>query len=281
MRVPAEVEGEHAQRLLSGSRRVRSMPAMPTLWLGLMRRTSALVVATALTGGLLACGGDGNGGNDGGTPGAQDTPTTRQTDTATPEPTQDPAQERAIAQRAQLRLEDFPADWQENDESENDPADCEGIRGPREATSGRAASPDFQQGSTTFAASAVFLYADEAGAGDAFGKMSARETRVCLAEQVADRVAENADRTGELTIGEPSTARVRVDPLGDEREGGRVTLPLSVGGFDVDLTVDYVFVRVGRGVALLVFADVLTPFDEDLRADLTSKVVRRVAAELS
>jgi hypothetical protein len=257
------------------------MPAMRTLWLGLIRRTRVLVVASALTGAVVGCGGNGNGGNDGGTPRAQDTPTARQTDMATSDPTPDPAQGRAIAQRAQLRLEDFPADWQENDESDSDPADCEGIRGPREATSGRAASPDFQQGNTTLAASAVFLYADEGGAGDAFGKMSSRETRVCLAEQVADTVAENADRTGELTIGEPSTARVRVDPLGDQREGGRVTLPLSVGGFDVDLTVDYAFVRVGRGVALLAFADVLTPFDEDLRADLTSKVARRLAAELN
>lgn len=257
------------------------MPAMRTSWLGLMRRTRAFVVAIALTGGVVGCGGDGKGENDGDGPGGQDMPTARQTDTPPPEPTPDAAQERAIAQRAQLCLEDFPADWQENDESDNDPAECQGIREPREATSGRAASPDFQQGNTTLAASAVFLYADEAGAGDAFGKMSARETRVCLAEQMADRVAENADRTGELTIGEPSTARVRVDPLGDEREGGRVTLPLSVGGFDVDLTVDYAFVRVGRGVALLAFADVLTPFDEDLRAELTSKVVRRLTAELN
>jgi len=234
-----------------------------------------------LTCGLVGCGGDGNGGNARGTPGAQDTPAAQQMARATPESTPDPAQEDAIAQRAQLRLEDFPADWQENDESDNDPADCEGVRGPREATSGRAASPDFQQGNTTLAASAVYLYADEAGAGDAFGKMSAQETRVCLAEQLADTVAENADRTGELAIGVPSTARVRVDPLGDEREGGRVTLPLSVGGLALDLTVDYAFVRVGRGVALLAFADVLTPFDEDLRADLTSKVVRRLTTQLN
>jgi hypothetical protein len=192
-----------------------------------------------------------------------------------------PAQEKAVARRALLRLDDFPVDWQEGDKSDNEQSDCEGIRGPREATSGRATSPKFHQGTTTIAEGGVFLYADEAEARDAFGKISARDTRRCLAEEVADTAAEESERTAELTIGEPATARLPVERLGDQREGGRATLPLSTSGLDVELTVDYVFVRVGRGVALLALADVQRPFDEDLRADLTSTVVRRLAAQLS
>jgi hypothetical protein len=196
-----------------------------------------------------------------------------------PAPT--PAQERVIARRALLRLDDFPVDWQASDESDNEQSDCKGIRGPRKATSGRATSPKFHQGTTTIAEAGVFLYADEAQARDAFGKLSSRATRRCLAEEVAVTAAEESERTGDLTIGEPFTARLPVERLGDQRRGGRATLPLSSGGLDFALTLDYVFVRVGRGVALLALADVQRPFDEDLRADLTRTLVRRLAAQLS
>ena len=39
--------------------------------------------------------------------------------------------------------------------------------------------------------------------------------------------------------------------------------------------------QVGRGIALFAFVDLLAPFDADLRADLTGKVVRRLAAGLA
>jgi hypothetical protein len=192
-----------------------------------------------------------------------------------------PAQEKVVARRALLRLDDFPVDWQESDDPDNEQSHCKGIRGPRKATSGRATSPKFHQGTTTVAEGGVFLYADEAEARDAFGKLSARATRRCLAREVADTAAEETEGTPELTIGEPSTVRLPVERQGDQRAGGRATLPMSTSGLDIELTVDYVFVRVGRGVALLALADVQRPFDEDLRADLTRTVVRRLAAGLS
>lgn len=200
---------------------------------------------------------------------------------AVPSATPTPAPEKLVARRAQLRLGDFPANWQASDNPGDERSDCEGVRGPREAASARATSPKFHQGTATIAESGVFLYADEAEARDAFGKLSARDTRRCLAREVADTAADKAHRTAGLTIGEPSTYSLPVEPLGDEREAGRATLPLSTSGLDVELTVDYVFVRVGRGVALLALADVQSPFDEELRADLTSTVVRRLATDLS
>ena len=83
-----------------------------------------------------------------------------------------------------------------------------------------------------------------------------------------------------LQVGEPRTSRVSVDPLGDQRDGGRVTLPVTTGWQEVELFTDFVFVRASRGIALMPFVDALSPFDQDLRADLTSKVSRRLASEL-
>jgi hypothetical protein len=39
-----------------------------------------------------------------------------------------------------------------------------------------------------------------------------------------------------------------------------------------------VFVRVGRAIALLTVADAFNAFDEDLKAELTSKMVRSLSS---
>jgi hypothetical protein len=242
----------------------------------------ALALAASLLA-VVALGGCG-GGDDDGAPASQDTPTAQQseTPTATAEPTPDPEEDEAIVRRAQLRLEDFPSDWQEQDEDQTDTSDCDGVQEAREAANARERSPQFSQGENTAAQSVVYTFVDEEQASEMFAKLSSRELRTCLGEELADTVADVATGAdaGELTIGEASTARIQVDPLGDEREGGRVTLPLETQGLELELTVDYVAVRVGRGLALLQMID-LGPFDEDLRADLTSKVVRRLAVGLN
>ena len=185
-----------------------------------------------------------------------------------------------IAARAQLRLADLPAGWQRSGGPVDTPADCAGVRGPRAATSARANSPTFTEGNDRQADSGVYLFADAARARAAFGELTADTTRRCLGRWLAKRIRQQAggDR---LQVGKPAGARLRVGPLGDRADAGRVTLPLSANGADVELTADFVFVQVGRGIALFAFVDVLAPFDADLRADLTRKVVRRLAAGLA
>jgi hypothetical protein len=71
-----------------------------------------------------------------------------------------------------------------------------------------------------------------------------------------------------------------IDPLGDQRDAGRLTIPLTSGGVVVDLVLDVVFVRVGRTVDLILFLNTFSPFDEEVRGDLTSATVRRLSAAL-
>jgi hypothetical protein len=189
-----------------------------------------------------------------------------------------PPDDTTIAQRAQLRLGDFPDGWREHYDPDHQPANCKGIRGPRAAASGRAMSPNFRLGDYPAATSAVYVYADEAKAGDMLATMSARRTLLCLAKKLKQRLLRSNRR---LEVGEPSIARVRVQAVGDERKGGRVTLPVTAEGVDVDLVADYIFVRVGRGVALLALADTFSAFEKNLRNHLTATLTRRLAAELS
>ena len=186
-----------------------------------------------------------------------------------------------IAARAQLRLVDLPAGWQQSRGPVDTPADCAGVRAPREATSGRANSPTFTEGNDRQADSGVYLFADAARARAAFGELTSEATRRCLGDWLARRISEQAGAGDDLSVGKPSSARLPVGPLGDRADAGRVTLPLSAAGADVELSADFVFVQVGRGIALFAFVDVLAPFDADLRADLTGKVVRRLAAGLA
>jgi hypothetical protein len=186
-----------------------------------------------------------------------------------------------IAARAQLRLADLPAGWQLSGAPVDTPADCAGVRGPRAAASGRANSPTFIEGNDKQADSGVYLFADAARARAAFGELAADATRKCLGAWLAKRIRARAGAGDDLKVGKPSSARLRVGPLGDRADAGRVTLPLSAKGADVELSADFVFVQVGRGIALFAFLDVLAPFDADLRADLTGKVVRRLAAGLA
>jgi hypothetical protein len=186
-----------------------------------------------------------------------------------------------IAARAQLRLDDLPAGWQRSGKADESTADCAGVRGPRAAASGRANSPTFTEANERQADSGVYVFADAARARAAFRKLTSPATRACLGDWLAEKIRESAGPKDELDVGEPSSARLAVEPLGDRAQAGRVTLPLSAKGADVELTADFVFVRVGRGIALFAFVDVLTPFEPGLRDELTGKVVARLAAGLA
>lgn len=198
--------------------------------------------------------------------------------TPTSSPTPDASADRQIARESTLRLEDFPSGWTEADNDESATAKCEGVEEAKKATSARANSSRFGEGENTEVQNWVYLFADEAEAEQAFTQLSGKDTRVCYAEGLTDALTEASG----LTVGEPRSARLSLDPLGDEREAARVTLPVTTEeGLDVDVIVDLVFVRADRGISLGLFIDVLSAFDGDLREQLTATSVQRLSDNLS
>jgi hypothetical protein len=194
----------------------------------------------------------------------------------------DKAADQDVARQAQLQLADFPSGWAQADEQDDqERVKCVGTEQARNTTTARGQSPRFNKGDNTYAESVAYTYPDDGAAHEAFTALASRDTRVCIGESIAKRLkdatkSKGPGDTGEIEVGKLSTGRLAVDPLGDERDGGRVTLPLGTQGLDLDATVDFAIVRVGRAIALLEFIDVPTPFNNDLRADLTRKVVRRL-----
>jgi len=70
-------------------------------------------------------------------------------------------------------------------------------------------------------------------------------------------------------------------PALDESAVSRFTIPIKTSGLSVEYLVDQVFVRVGRGVAYLPFAEISSPFDEGLRNKPTTTVVDRLKTGLA
>jgi hypothetical protein len=191
------------------------------------------------------------------------------------------AAEQRIAAGAQLRLADFPSGWQAGGRNESLPSRCPAVKEAKRAVSARVTSAVFAHGKNTQAESAVYLYSDTATAQQSFAALTTSATRACLARELAARLEKAARASrARLAVGQPRTGRVAVDRLGDEHDAARITLPVRTRATDVDLIVDIVYIRVGRGLALPFFVDALAPFDQDLRADLTGKVVHRLAAQL-
>lgn len=202
-------------------------------------------------------------------------PTTTQTTTGSA------AADQRVARDAQLKLSDFPSGWEQKDRTQEAKAwaACQGVDAAKAAASARQTSPDFAERNHTYAGNFAYIYADVPTATRAFGELSSEHTRTCLGDALAKYLPGQVREGAE--IGKITTGQVAMQPVGDERTLTRLTVPLKANGLNVDVTLDLVFVRVGRGIAGLQFQDVLSPFDETLRTRLTTTAVDRLKTALA
>ena len=181
--------------------------------------TGALALLTVLL--VTGCGGSGD-----------SKPATEPSATAT----SDRAADRAIALDSTLKLEDFPSGWTQADAGEEPPrVQCEQVEAAKAKTTARTNPPRFSAGENTAVQNAVYLFADEPTAEQAFEQVSGRATRLCYAETVLQALKQRKD----LQVGDADSGRLSLDPLGDQRDASRVTVPLTTAeGVEVDLVVD-------------------------------------------
>jgi hypothetical protein len=210
---------------------------------------------------LAACGG--GDGDDG--PGSDDRTLQEEADAS-----------KAIAQAGALELSDFPSGWQEDDEpTRHAPSHCDAIRRVRADATAREESPRYEQGDAGIAENLVAVYADEATAETVFDAVASRETRTCLGDELVARIEDQID---EVEVGEAKTDRLAVDPIGTQTDAGRLTLTLTADGSDLDLIIDFTFVRVDRGLMILTTGSPITGPDQELRGRLAAASVERLTA---
>jgi hypothetical protein len=224
---------------------------------------------------VVGCGGD----DDEGSAATTTTVDSAAAPTETQEEQSDPAADERIAEEAGLVLEDFPtAGSRTTSRRIESPRNARVSRRPARRPLPACPPLDF------FTERAHSRRVWSASRGRVGGERGVRRSGRSRDEDMPWR----GDRTARRGSGGGGSRVRRTDdqpgrhrpPPGDERDATRITIPVSAQGIDVDIIADYVLVRVGRGIAAVTFVDTLTAFDEDLKAELMSKVVRRLSAAL-
>lgn len=196
----------------------------------------------------------------------------------------------AVADATLLTLDDFPAGWEEvpatddedDDDLQTEIAECLDVD-PAELTAANpSASSTFASPDDEEVSAKVSLTPSSEDTSRALEIMRYDAAPGCYGQGVKALLAERlvaADDVPEgLEIGEPTFNRLSFEDLGDDSVAFRLTIPVSLQSFNVDVYIDLVVVRVGRAGITTTFQSELSPFDPDEAARLTQIVVDRVAA---
>ena len=191
------------------------------------------------------------------------------------------AEDKAQAERIVLTEADVPGLIRIEDGASDDEADA--IRqclngnavltglgdGPRSAESNFA-----NEDETVVRASSVSLAESECDAEAAFAEISKSGFKDCFGQAI--RTAFEQELGGsEASISNLSVAELPVDDVGEDSVGYRATLGLEVIR-SVALSFDYVFIREGRGLAVLFAFDVDGSFDAADRTRLSKVIADRL-----
>lgn len=181
------------------------------------------------------------------------------------------------ADTAALRKSDFPAGWKPRRQTSLTEGRC-GVRNAAQAAAAQSESLSFAKGDAA-AESTVYVYSTEATAEHWFDRLTGRAARRCMSAGI--RAAQQAaDGLRYRTV---SAAALAMMPLGDQRAASRfiflVTDPEN--GQSAVTPVDLELVRVDRGLEILLFADVLSPFPSNIAAHVAKHATARLQTELN
>ena len=230
-----------------------------------------------------ACGGD------------DDEPTAQGTTTTTP-PVQDVAADRAAAERAVLRLGDFPPGWQAEppDSTPEDPELTSRLAGCLRVDlslfedvgdKASADAPDFESPDQQQVSNSVGLAPSAAKAQELFAIFERPELRDCLKTVLSQSIQAELRRPKpgrqlppDLTVGEVTVNPVSFPTFGDRTVSFRVNVPFRAAGEQLTAYTDLAVAMRGRALTLLSFTDFGSAFPTDLAQRFTRTVVDRLPA---
>jgi hypothetical protein len=181
-----------------------------------------------------------------------------------------PLSDAQIARRGVLRQSDFPAEWKLS-KATGKRLQCPATNTARDATSALVRSPTFTNGPNSEVEVGAYVFKSQARARKHYKAL----TKPAVADCFMSGFTRLLKKAG-YTVKDTTTAALPVDPVGDERAGTRLTIPISHQGVDANIMVDVVIARAGRALALEMFVDAFTPFDSGFRGKLTATQVKRL-----
>jgi hypothetical protein len=218
---------------------------------------------------LAGCGG---GGSDGAAATATATGAASTTAAETAPVTKDEAE--ALSKSMLLRLSDFPPGWRA--EPSDDQGSCAGIDRltDRYDVLTKADSDDFAQGDSTQVASSAGLFNDEATARDGLNYLEAsiqsKRFRDCLNGYFRKQADED------VTFGDVHVGQVSFPTLADRSSAWEVVVPVKTQGLTISVYIEAIFMRRANALGIVLFSDVISPFDEQMRERLARLVARRM-----
>ena len=185
--------------------------------------------------------------------------------------------DKKAAKDATLKLSDFPSGWKGEPSSEDRSSRCARVEEAKKLVSARTTSDSFSKSQATLAENAIYVFPAEDSAEKGFDLVSGQESQDCYTQTV---VKAFAGQSG-VKVGRPRTSHPELESVGDERDATRVAIGLSAKNVQIDVIVDLVIVRTGRGLSLNLYVNLAQPFDEALRRKLTAATVERLDSGVS
>jgi hypothetical protein len=189
------------------------------------------------------------------------------------------AADNVTAKASTLKLTDFPTGWVQDDKTSNSGGTCPSVASAKSAASARAGVPTFHKGDRDYVENEVYMYTTVSQAQHAFPELSGSATRECIAEKLLPVLRKHAN--GKVKFGQPTSGQVSAPPVGDDSVAGRVTVPFTVSGLSFSLNVDLRFVRVSRGIQILLLWTAPGTFSAALESKLTRTAVNRLKAQVA
>jgi len=189
--------------------------------------------------------------------------------------------DQTLANRANLRLSDLPAEWKSSpvaagseaasEESDRAFADCMGRPRPETIRTARADSDDFSAQETRRASSNVQVVRTVEIARDDFAALRTDKALECRKAQI------DAEFQRQVPDAVPKTTIERLDlpQFGDQSVAFRVTAAGLVQGQEILTYIDLTFVQKGRAELSGGFINRSAPFPADLEKSLLQRMVGR------
>lgn len=190
--------------------------------------------------------------------------------------------DQTVAQEANLRLSDFPTEWQATPveasasaatvEANRRLADCMGRPRPEEIRTALADSDDFSARDTRRVTSSVQVVRTVQIAEDDFAALRTDQAVTCHKAQVDSEFARQLppDASPQTTI-----ERLTLPQFGEDTVAFRVAATTQNQGAQIRTYIDLVFLRKGRIELSASFINRETPFPGDLQRALLQRMVGR------